>query len=451
LTAEDRFRYDMVVFDVGGTLLGLHDPAPFGEFLVEAGLPATEEAAHELHRRLLAVVLAERDRAQGLGADEDELHAWWRGIFSRTWPLRPDLADEMFRWLMAGRFDRLFADVLPALASLQRLGMPLAVLSNWGTHLRAVLRRCDLLDFFEFVIVSSEVGLAKPDHRIFDLVVDKAGHPRQRLLYVGDHVGDDIDGARGAGLDAVLIDRRDRHPQALCPRIGSLGDLNRYVRPPTGPAQTIIFDMDGVVLASPPMHLLSWQQTLAPLGIALTGEVLFPLEGTPTEQTAQRLTERYLGQACSDEEARRLAGRKRALFRQMFRPSLVPGAGPLLHDLRGRGYRLGLVTGSDRSVVDESLFPTGVVAFFDVIVTGDQVSQGKPDPEPYRTAAARLGVPASECLVIENAPLGIRSARAAGMDCVALETSLGAEQLSAAGASRAFKEVQALRRWLLDR
>jgi len=451
LTAKNAFRYDMVVFDVGGTLLGFHDPAPFREFLGEAGLPASEEEAHHLHRRLIAVILAERDRAQGLGADERELSAWWHGIFSKAWPQRPDLADEMFRWLMEGRLDRLFADVLPALVSLQRLGMPLAVLSNWGTHLRAVLRRWDLLSFFEFVVVSSEVGLAKPDRRIFDLAADKAGRPRQRLLYVGDHLGDDIEGAREAGLDAVLVDRRDLQPQALCPRIGSLEELAGYVRPPTGPAQTIIFDMDGVVLASPPMHLATWQQTLAPLGIALTAEELFPLEGTPTEQTAQRLTERYLGRACSDEEARRLAGRKRALFRQMFNPSLVPGVGPLLHDLHGRGYRLGLVTGSARSVVDESLAPTGVVALFDAIVSGDQGSRGKPDPQPYRTAAARLGVPPSECLVIENAPLGIRSARAAGMDCVALETSLAAEQLSAAGAGRVFKEARALRRWLLAR
>jgi beta-phosphoglucomutase len=325
----------------------------------------------------------------------------------------------------------------------------MAILSNWGTHLRDVLRRFDLLDYFEFVIVSSEVGLAKPDRRIFDLAVDKASFPRQRLLYVGDHVGDDVEGAQGAGLGAVLVDRRDRQPEALCPRIGSLEELSRYIRPPAGPARAIIFDMDGVVLASPPMHLASWQQTLAPLGIELTAEELFPLEGTPTERTAQRLTERFLGQACSDGEARQLATRKRALFREMFNPSLIPGVGPLLYDLRERGYRLGLVTGSARSVVDESLAPTGVTGLFEAVVAGDQVTHGKPDPEPYRTAAALLGLPARECLAVENAPLGIRSARAAGMDCVALETTLDAEQLLAAGASRVFGQARALRRWLL--
>ena len=89
----------------------------------------------------------------------------------------------------------------------------------------------------------------------------------------------------------------------------------------------------------------------------------------------------------------------------------------------------------------------GVLDLFEVIVTGNQVSRGKPDPESYRLAAARLGIGPSECLVVENAPLGIQAARAAGMGCVALETGLPAEQL--AGAERVFPDVKALRTWLL--
>jgi HAD superfamily hydrolase (TIGR01509 family) len=124
----------------------------------------------------------------------------------------------------------------------------------------------------------------------------------------------------------------------------------------------------------------------------------------------------------------------------------VPGIEPLLYDLRGRGYLLGLVTGSARSVVDESLVPTGVASFFEVIVAGDEVAAGKPDPEPYHTAAARLGIPPDQCLAVENAPLGIASAKASGMGCVALQTTLPAEQLSAA--DRVFPNVQAMRAWL---
>jgi beta-phosphoglucomutase len=336
------------------------------------------------------------------------------------------------------------------LKALEEMGMPMAVVSNFGPHLHDILRRFELTDSFEFVIVSAEAGLAKPDPRIFDLVVERTNRARHRLLYVGDHVGDDIEGARGAGLDAVLIDRRDQHAEALCPRIGSLLELVDYVRHPTRPARAILLDMDGVVLDSPPLHLLTWQRTLAPLGIELRAEDLFPLEGMPTEVTAQRLLTFLEAESFQEgEEAGRLAARKRALFREMFHPTFVPGIVPLLYDLRGRGYRLGLVTGSARNVVDESLAPTGVTTLFDAIVTGDDVSQGKPDPEPYRTAAAQLGLPPDECLVVENAPLGIRSAKAAGMGCVALETTLSAERLAEAGADRVFPEARALRAWLL--
>lgn len=449
LTAQDELRYDMVIFDVGGTLIGFYDHAPFQAFLAEAGLPASSKDARRFHHRLISVILAQRDEAQGLGAQEHELNDWWRDNVARTWPERPDLAKSMFEWIMAGHFDRLFADVLPTLEALTSLGMPIGVLSNFGMHLYHVLDRLGLLDYFEFVIVSAETGLAKPDPRIFDLVVDKAQRPPHRLLYVGDHIGDDIEGARASGLDAVLIDRSDRQPEAHCSRIGSLLELVRYVRIPTEPYPAMVFDMDGVVLDSMPTHLVTWQQALAPLGIEPGADDLYPLEGIPTEQTAQRLTQQLAGQACSEAQAQQLAATKRTLFRELFNPTFVPGIVPLLYDLHGRGYRLGLVTGSARSVVDESLAPAGILGLFDTIVTGDQVSQGKPDPEPYRRAAGDLGLRPSECLVVENAPLGIHSAQAAGMSCVALTTTLPQKALVDAGADRVFSNGHALRAWLL--
>ncbi len=446
-----KLRYDAVVLDVGGTLLGFHEPAPFQEFLVEAGLPDSEEEVGRLHRRLLDVIDARRDGAQGLGARGEELHDWWHGNFAETWPQRPDLAQKMLDWLLAGRFDHLFHDSLPALEELWELGLQLGILSNFGDHLRDLLEGFGLLSFFDFLVVSAEVGLAKPDPRIFEMVVEKASVPRGRLLYVGDHVGDDIEGARGAGLGAVLIDRGDRQQGALCPRIRSLRHLAQYVQVPDRPAQALLFDMDGVVVDSMPMHLQTWQQTLAPLGVAPTAQDLYPLEGVPTERTAQLLTERLLGEPCSEEEARRLAERKRELFRGGFHPALLPGMGSLLHDLQGRGYRLGLVTGSARQVADQVLGPTGMGSLFETVVTGDQVVQGKPSPEPYQKAAKRLGLVPQRCLVVENAPLGLQAARAAGMRCLALETTLSAGQLLAAGAEQVFPTAAALRAWLLAR
>ncbi len=222
--------YDTVIFDVGSTLIGLRGTAFMREFLAEAGLPAAEGDARELSTRLTEAIRSERESAVGLGADEAVLLAWWRAVFARTWPDRPDLAHEMYRSFREGRLDRVHPDTMPALEGLRDMGVELGVVSNFATHLEGVLERLGLREFFGFVIVSSKVGLAKPDRRIFDLAVECAGRPRNRLLYVGDHFEDDIEGARGAGLDAVLIDREGRQPHAPCPRIASLLELVDYVR-----------------------------------------------------------------------------------------------------------------------------------------------------------------------------------------------------------------------------
>src|SRR5512139_2935467 len=296
-TPNDNLRYDMVIFDVGGTLLGFRDPVPFQEFLAHAGLPASDDDARELHRRFVHVIVADRDAAQGLGVDNAALDGWWQAVFAKTWPDRPDLAKEMFRWFREDRFDRAFPEVVPTLEALHELGVSLGILSNFPTSLENLLRRLGLRDYFEFVIASAAVGMAKPDPRIFDLAVSRANRPRERLLYVGDHIGDDIEGAHGAGVDAVLIDRGDHRPEALCPYIRSLAELVGYVQCPSWPARAIIFEMDGVVLDSMPAN-------------------------SPT-------------------------------------PRLVPGILPLLYDLRGRGYGLGLAAEGDRSDVDANLAPHG--------------------------------------------------------------------------------------------
>jgi putative hydrolase of the HAD superfamily len=136
----------------------------------------------------------------------------------------------MLLWLRTGRFDQLFDDSLPALEALREMGVRLGVLSNFTPDLEDLLSRLGVHGYFDFIIVSSHVGLAKPDPRIFELAVVKAGRPKDRLLYVGDHIGDDIEGARAAGLDAVLIDRKNRQPDAPCPRIQSLLELTDFVR-----------------------------------------------------------------------------------------------------------------------------------------------------------------------------------------------------------------------------
>ena len=92
---------------------------------------------------------------------------------------------------------------------------------------------------------------------------------------------------------------------------------------------------------------------------------------------------------------------------------------------------MGLVTGTPMVELDKIL-PCDIRRLFDAVISGDSVKQGKPHPEPYLKAAAVLGLRPRQCLVVENAPLGIESAKKAGMSCVAVTTSLPKEYLKKA-------------------
>lgn len=114
------------------------------------------------------------------------------------------------------------AEVLPALASLRRLGLRLAVVSNSNGTLRAKLERMGLLTAFDLVIDSFELGVEKPDPAIFTLTLDRLGVPAAAAVHVGDFFHIDVVGARAAGLQAWLIDAAGLYADKDCPRFPTL-------------------------------------------------------------------------------------------------------------------------------------------------------------------------------------------------------------------------------------
>ena len=121
---------------------------------------------------------------------------------------------------------------------------------------------------------------------------------------------------------------------------------------------------------------------------------------------------------------------KRRCFREILEIRPYPGASRVVAELRER-FRLALVTGSDAQTV-RLLLDAHLYRCVETIVTGDTVARTKPAPDPWLAAARQLGLSPAECLVVENAPLGIEAARAAGMRCIAVRSTLGAEWLSGA-------------------
>ncbi len=192
--------------------------------------------------------------------------------------------------------------------------------------------------------------------------------------------------------------------------------------------RAVLFDFDGVLIRSLEDHHRSWNEAFGEFGVEITWEEFAPLEGQSLYAISEQLGNSH---GLSIGEARRAAFRKNQIYLETAHPRLYEGATELLEFLRSRGLPMALVTGAHRDRLDRSV-DAEFRRYFGSIVTADDVHRTKPDPEPFLRAAADLNVPAAACLVVENAPLGLRAARRAGMTCVAVTTTLPAAQLGEA-------------------
>ncbi len=143
-------------------------------------------------------------RSEATAAALAELHIYHQA--NNLWELVPD-------------------GVRPALAALRARGLTLVVVSNANGTLCAHIERLDLGSCFDCVIDSCDVGVEKPDPRIFEIALARAGAERERTLHVGDLYHVDVLGARAAGLRAVLLDETNLHANVDCPRVSSLAEL----------------------------------------------------------------------------------------------------------------------------------------------------------------------------------------------------------------------------------
>ncbi|HHT9137431.1 MAG TPA: HAD family hydrolase [Candidatus Wunengus sp. YC60] len=193
--------------------------------------------------------------------------------------------------------------------------------------------------------------------------------------------------------------------------------------------QAIIFDMDGVLVDSMHYHAEAWASALKTAGINIDKKIIYELEGANYRQVIDIIL-RQFDRIPTEEEIQDIGSKKLTIFGQIARVKPFGGIKELLETLK-QTYKLAVVSGSNRSTVHETInafFPET----FQVIVDGEETKICKPSPEPYLNAVQRLGVSEDQCLVIENAPLGIRSAKSAGLRCIAVTTYLDRECLKEA-------------------
>ncbi len=194
-------------------------------------------------------------------------------------------------------------------------------------------------------------------------------------------------------------------------------------------AYAAIWDMDGVLVDTGQAHYQSWVEALAKRGVSLPYEEFSSTFG----MNNQSILKMWLGADTPQSEIDRVGDEKESIFRRLVvgRIQPLPGVAALLEGLRRAGFRQAVASSAPQANIDALLDTTRLRPLFDAVVSA-ALLPGKPDPAVFLEAAARLGVPPAQCVVVEDAVAGVEGARRAGMRCIAVTTTNPAARLAAA-------------------
>jgi beta-phosphoglucomutase-like phosphatase (HAD superfamily) len=188
----------------------------------------------------------------------------------------------------------------------------------------------------------------------------------------------------------------------------------------------ILFDMDGVLMDSEPLHLRATQLTLGDRARSFTARDNEAFIGATDPEMFRVLRIMFDLEPSTAE----LVSRKREHLIALVRAEgrRLPGVPEVPLQLRGAGLRLGLVSASARPVIDAVLEAVGLSGSFDTVVSGDEVARGKPAPDGFLMAARRLAMDPERCFVVEDSRNGVLAAKAAGMTVAAVPAPATAHQ-----------------------
>ena len=183
---------------------------------------------------------------------------------------------------------------------------------------------------------------------------------------------------------------------------------------------TIMWDMDGVLVDSASFHFAAWREVFSRRGVKFSEEDFIRLFGSRNDFIVRSI----LGQNILEEDIKSIVQEKELEFRDKIKGKvkLLPGASRLLDMLKGN-LKMALVSSAPKENIDLIISELNIEEYFDCIVSGHEVAESKPSPEIYSLAAQKLGTNPRNCLVIEDSPLGVKGAKAAGMKCLAVNHS----------------------------
>lgn len=187
--------------------------------------------------------------------------------------------------------------------------------------------------------------------------------------------------------------------------------------------QAVLFDMDGVLFDSMKHHARAWQETAELHHLISTPEDFYLFEGRTGDSTVNELYLRTFNREATNEEKEAMYKKKSALFNGYNEGKVISGAPEVVHTAIRNGLKCLVVTGSGQHSLFDKLNEVYPDCFQrNLMVTAYDVKIGKPHPEPYLMGLDKAGITASEAIVVENAPMGVESAVAAGIFTIAVNT-----------------------------
>lgn len=201
--------------------------------------------------------------------------------------------------------------------------------------------------------------------------------------------------------------------------------LNRF------DAKGVIFDLDGTLLDNNPYHLKSWIEYLKNIGRSISEE---EYNKNINGRTNKDVIEYIYGRKMSDEDILKYSLEKEACYRKIYEPFIKPVEGLIefLEILKNKNIPMAIATSGIQPNIDFMFQHVPIKKYFETVVNSSHIIKGKPDPEIYLKAASLLNISPRNCLVFEDAVVGINSAKAAGMKVIAVATTQSKEELSIA-------------------
>ena len=207
--------------------------------------------------------------------------------------------------------------------------------------------------------------------------------------------------------------------------------MHNGISPASSLRRGLAIDMDGTLLDSMKFHAHAWQRAFQSQGLNPPLDWFYLWEGIRSAEVVDKAAV-LLGVEIEPQVKQEILRLKLFFFETIFEPLPMPGLKKLFQTIQQLNYPVAIVTGSERRIAVGVLAALHLDGMISGVVGGDEIHHGKPAPDPYVKAAELLNLQPANCLVLENAPMGIESARAAEMICIAVTTTLPSEELQQA-------------------